>query len=76
MSPVFDTETVFTRDRSSGRVHRRYQAPSGRLASLEEDNLDDAGEYDRISEAEANATERGLRCRNCFPDDDPAISPI
>lgn len=55
---------VFTRDKSSGRVHKRVQIGNG-LATLEGDNLDEAGLYE-ILDTLAN-TDPGDLCRNCFP---------
>lgn len=60
-------EEVFTRDASSGRIHRQFRGKTGKLYSIEADNLDDAGEAIEITEAEANAAPANARCRNCFP---------
>jgi len=68
VNPV-EGEVVFTRDRSSGRVHRRIRLGDG-LATLEGDNLDEAGLYD-VLETLADSDPDDL-CRNCFP---PEIVP-
>lgn len=60
-------EVVYTRDLSSGRVHQRYRTPGGNLASLEADNLDDAGDYVVITADEAAAAPAEMRCERCFP---------
>lgn len=59
---------VYTRDLSSGRVHRRVVIPGG-YASLEPDNLDEAGEFEVIETLDL--IEKGDLCRRCFPE--PAI---
>jgi hypothetical protein len=58
------TSIVFTRDKSSGRVHKRAQIGDG-LATLEGDNLDEAGAYE-ILDTLADTDPDDL-CRNCFP---------
>lgn len=60
------TEEVLTRDRSSGRIHKRYRTENGQLATLEGDNLDVAGTYEIIETVEG--AEPDDLCRNCFPD--------
>lgn len=55
---------VFTRDKSNGRVHKRVQIGDG-LATLEGDNLDEAGLYE-ILPTLADTDPDDL-CRNCFP---------
>jgi hypothetical protein len=61
-------ETVYTRDTSSGRVHRRLTMPDGTLASAESCNLDDAGEYEVI--ASTDGVEDEALCERCFPEPD------
>jgi hypothetical protein len=61
------SESVITRDTSSGRIHLRYPTPSGGLATLEGDNLDDAGEYEVIDEATLADAEPEALCDRCFP---------
>jgi hypothetical protein len=63
VNPV-EGEVVFTRDRSSGRVHKRIRL-GDHLATLEGDNLDEAGLYD-VLETLANSDPDDL-CHNCFP---------
>jgi hypothetical protein len=63
------TEVVYTRDLSSGRIHRRFTTPSGSLASLEADNLDDAGEYEVITPDALSDVEPEKLCARCFPED-------
>lgn len=55
---------VLTRDKSSGHVHKRVQIGDG-LATLEGDNLDEAGAYE-IIDTLADIDPSDL-CRNCFP---------
>lgn len=58
---------VVTRDMTSGRLHRRYLTPGG-YASLEADNLDQAGEYEIIALPDAlEMAEPGALCERCFP---------
>jgi hypothetical protein len=57
-------EVVLTRDKSSGRIHKRVRVGSG-LATLEGDNLDEAGLYDvLVTLADVDPDDL---CRNCFP---------
>ena len=60
-------EEVITRDLSSGKIHRRYLAPDGSLASIEADNLDDAGKYEAITPDQLADAEPGDLCERCFP---------
>lgn len=60
-------EVVLTRDMSSGRVHKRYLTETGSLASLEADNLDQAGAYEVIAPDALDAAEPGDLCVRCFP---------
>lgn len=63
-------DVVFTRDLSSGRIHKRYRTLSGQLATLEGCNLEQgqAGAYEVVdAEAIANA-DPGSLCENDFPD--------
>jgi methylmalonyl-CoA mutase cobalamin-binding subunit len=62
-------DAVLTRDYRSGKVHRRYVTEGGALASLEADNLDDAGPYEIIDpDAQHNAAAADM-CQRCFPPD-------
>ena len=60
-------ETILTRDYSSGKVHRRYLAPDGSLASLEADNLDAAGPFEIITPDALETVEGDDLCIRCFP---------
>jgi hypothetical protein len=62
------TDVVFTKDLSSGRVHKRIRL-AGRLVPYggEQDNQDDAGEYIVIPEVDGVPLED--RCRRCFAED-------
>jgi hypothetical protein len=62
--PCFEGEIVLTRDRSSGHVHKRV-CLGDHLATLEGDNLDDAGQYD-VLDTLADVDPPDL-CLNCFP---------
>lgn len=64
MSP----KEVLTRDLSSGRIHRRLVGESGKLYTLEQDNLDTAGEYEVVTAEALEKAEPGELCLNCFPD--------
>jgi len=55
---------VYTRDKSSGHVHKRVRLGDG-LATLEGDNLDESGGYE-ILDTLADTDPSDL-CRNCFP---------
>ena len=59
---------IYRRDVSSGMVHEADDA--GR--THEADNLDEAGAYEVITEAEAEATPLAKKCRRCFPQPDDA----
>lgn len=75
MPPAQDPEPperVYTKDRSSGRIHIRSRSPSGRLLSDEGCNLDQAGGYDVITEQEALDAPEELRCRNDFSEPEEA----
>lgn len=61
-----DGEVFLTRDKSSGRVHKRVTLGTG-LASLEGDNLDQAGEYEVIPSLDGVAPDD--LCRHCFKPD-------
>lgn len=62
---------VLTRDLSSGKIHRRVAIETdGKLsgyASLEADNLDDAGEFEMVSADQLETAEPGDLCERCFP---------
>lgn len=59
-------DDVLTRDLSSGRIHRRIRIGDN-LASIEADNLDDAGEYEEITAQQLADAEVGQLCERCFP---------
>lgn len=57
-------EVIFTRDKSTGRIHKRVRLGDG-IATLEGDNLDEAGLYEVVESLEGiDPTDL---CRNCFP---------
>jgi hypothetical protein len=58
-----DGEIVLTRDRSSGRIHKRVRLGDG-LATFEGDNLDEAGLYDVIETTDG--VDLDDLCRRCF----------
>lgn len=64
-------DDVLTRDVSSGRIHRRIRV-GDRLATLEEDNLDSAGEYEIITYEQMQTAEPDQLCLRCFPPVDAA----
>ena len=57
-------EIILTRDKSTGRVHKRIRLGDG-LATLEGDNLDEAGDYEIIENLDG--VDRSDLCQNCFP---------
>ena len=59
-------DDVLTRDLSSGRIHRRIRIGDN-LATIEADNLDDAGEYEVITADQLSDAEPGELCERCFP---------
>lgn len=61
------TSEVYTRDSSSGKVHRRIQTESGELMSFESDNLDDAGAYEVIDALQLADVDPAALCERCFP---------
>ncbi len=61
-------DDVLTRDVSSGRIHRRIRVGKN-LASIEADNLDDAGEYEIITYEQFETAEPSQLCERCFPKD-------
>lgn len=65
------TTTVYVRDVSNRRVHRRFKEEGVRgLYSLEADNADSSGAFSVLTEAEFEATEPDLLCRRCWPRDE------
>ena len=61
-------DQIYTRDMSSGKVHRRVLI-NGNYASLEADNLDDAGEFEVIDSLDN--VEVSELCLRCFGDPEP-----
>lgn len=59
-------DDVITRDISTGRIHRRIRVGDN-LASIEADNLDDAGEYEIITADTFETAEPEQLCLRCFP---------
>jgi hypothetical protein len=65
-SSIGPGDDVLTRDISSGRIHRRIRIGDN-LASIEADNLDQAGEYEVITAEQLADVEPGELCERCFP---------
>ncbi len=62
---------VLVRDRSSGRIHRRYrQEGSTALMAYEADNADEAGDFDLIEQAQVDAAPAEALCKRCFAEDE------
>jgi len=59
-------ETVYVRDTSNGRVHKRFTEDGTHLASFESCNADDAGAYSVLTEVEMERVEYADLCRRCF----------
>lgn len=57
-------DVILTRDRSSGRFHKRVRIGKG-LATLEQCNQDNAGEYDILFDLPDGLDPKKL-CRRCF----------
>lgn len=57
---------VFWRDLSSGRIHRATRIGDN-VATLEADNLDDAGAHEVLDELPESVDVDQL-CSRCFPD--------
>ena len=61
-----DGDIILTRDRSSGRIHRRVRLEGEReLRTAEGDNLDEAGAYDVLDSLDD--TDPADLCERCFP---------
>ena len=61
--------TVYVRDISNQRVHKRFKEDGVRgLYSHESDNADSSGAYEVLTDAEMAEIEEGNLCRRCFPD--------
>lgn len=68
-----DATVVIVRDRSSGRIHKRFRiAGQAELAAFEADNADEAGLADEITQTEVADASPDAFCQRCFPD--PSIS--
>ena len=65
-SSIGPGDDVLTRDISSGRIHRRIRVGKN-LASIEADNLDDAGEYEIVGPEVLETAEPSQLCERCFP---------
>lgn len=66
MAETVEGEVVLTRDRSSGRVHKRIRlAGETILRTFEGCNVDDAGESEVIESTEG--IEPSDLCARCFP---------
>lgn len=61
-------EVVPTRDLSSGRYHKRYyDSETGKFASYEGCNLDEAGAFERVTWLETENAEPDQLCENDWP---------
>lgn len=64
-----DATIVYVRDRSSGKVHKRFRmAGSTELSSFEADNADESGAFDELPYSELTSLPAGSLCRRCWPD--------
>ena len=61
-----DGDILLTRDKSTGRVHKRV-VMGVRLATLEECNLDQSGAFAVIGKAGEVVVDGMDLCENCFP---------
>jgi hypothetical protein len=68
---TIEGEEVFTRDSSSGQIHRRINV-DGELYTIEGCNLDDAGAYEVVDLDTVKAAPLGVLCSNDFPHGAPA----
>jgi hypothetical protein len=60
---------VLVRDRSSGRIHKRFRDhENGPLSAYEGDNADDAGEFDEVTFADVERASREDMCLRCWPE--------
>ena len=60
--------TVYVRDVSNHRVHKRFKEEGVRgLFSLEADNADSSGAYEVLTDAEFAEIEPEMLCRRCWP---------
>lgn len=71
---TIEGEIVFTRDKSTGRIHKRVWLGEGpvplgaALSTFEGDNLDEAGLFDvLVTLADSDPADL---CQRCFPDID------
>jgi hypothetical protein len=60
------SHTVYLRDRSSGRIHAGTSR-GDLVQTIEACNLDDAGERDEITLAEAMEADGDALCGRCYP---------
>ena len=61
------TTTVYVRDVSNHRVHKRFKEEGVRgLYSHEADNADSSGAYEVLTEAEFENVEPDALCLRCF----------
>ena len=65
-------ELIYTRDLSSGRIHKRWRMPGGNIATYEACNLDDAGDYEVLDTLSADSDAEAF-CKRCFPEDDDGV---
>jgi hypothetical protein len=65
-----ENELIYTRDLSSGIIHKRWRMPGGNLATFEADNLDDAGDFEIVAQDGLADVDAEAFCKRCFPEDD------
>ena len=61
-------EIVYTRDDSSGTIHKRYRTDAGDLLTDERDNLDDAGSFTVLAEDAVSIASLHW-CERCFAEE-------
>ena len=64
------TQTVYVRDISNRRIHKRFREEGVReMWSLEADNLDSSGAFEVLTDAEIADISVEDLCRRCFPEE-------
>lgn len=66
-------DIILTRDRSSGRIHKRVRIGKG-LATLEQCQADQSGAYEILFELPENVSPKAL-CRRCFAEPVDPVRP-
>lgn len=57
---------ILIRDKSSGRIHRRFKESNSEIMSFEADNADEAGEFEEVDESELIDVAAEAWCKRCF----------